>query len=182
MADNTETTDEETKRPDPLATSPRRPARYVTRRSERVAVVGSGLGKTAGQAAMKGQKARKPGNIKNARTSRVVRCPSSGASRSEASRTSHAKTVVSVNVSVTLAALRRREPPSTVEALKFRQRPASEAAFDLVKVLGDGEIDKAISRCTSHAVSAERARQKIRGGWGNSVRRWPDVQAPEVGF
>ncbi|MSP24702.1 MAG: 50S ribosomal protein L15 [Myxococcales bacterium] len=117
---------------------------------------GSGLGKTAGRG-QKGQKARasgiKPG-FEGGQTPLARRLPKVGF------KNIFAPTVVNVNVGELDAFAAGADV--TLEAL--RQKRLVQGRFDLVKILGDGELTKGLT-VHAHAFSAG-AKAKIVGAGG----------------
>lgn len=119
---------------------------------------GSGLGKTAGHG-QKGQKARHPGNFsklgfEGGQMPLYRRIPKRGFTNP------FTKKVGTVNVKD----LGRFEDGATVDEAALRQAGLIKRKVDLIKVLGDGELDKALT-VKVHAASAA-ATQKIEKAGG----------------
>ena len=98
--------------------------------------VGSGLGKTGGRG-QKGQKARQPGNIhklnfEGGQMPLARRIPKRGF------KNIFAKRVVEVNV----GQLARFEAGSEVDTQALLDEGLIKGGFDVVKVLGNGDLDK----------------------------------------
>lgn len=132
--------------------------------------VGSGLGKTAGRG-QKGQKARSTGNInkkhfQGGQTPIQRRLPKRGF------RNPLADTVVQVNVG-DLEAVFESGAQVDLEALKANR--LVQGRFDLVKVLGDGELTKKLT-VTAHRFS-KSAIAKIEQAGGKAIVLAPG-QAP----
>jgi large subunit ribosomal protein L15 len=120
---------------------------------------GSGLGKTAGRG-QKGQKARQPGNIhklsfEGGQMPLARRLPKGGF------KNLFAKTIVEVNVR-DLA--KHFEAGSTVDVDAVRAAGLVKGRFDELKVLGNGELDRALT-VRAHRFSAG-AREKIEKAGG----------------
>ena len=121
--------------------------------------VGSGLGKTAGKG-QKGQKARHPGNFgkmafQGGQTPIQRRLPKRGFRNPFAVETS------AVNLNL-LA--RRFEASATVDVEALKAAGLIERSATRVKVLGTGEIDRALT-LRVHAISAG-AREKVEKAGG----------------
>ena len=119
---------------------------------------GSGLGKTAGHG-QKGQKARHPGNFsklgfEGGQMPLYRRIPKRGFTNL------FAKTVATINV----RDLERFEEGATVDEAALRKAGLVNRKADMIKVLGDGELDKALT-VKVHAASAT-ATQKIEKAGG----------------
>jgi large subunit ribosomal protein L15 len=132
--------------------------------------VGSGLGKTAGRG-QKGQKARSTGNInkkhfQGGQTPIQRRLPKRGF------RNPLADMVVQVNVG-DLEAVFENGAQVDLEALKANR--LVQGRFDLVKVLGDGELTKKLT-VTAHRFS-KSAIAKIEQAGGKAIVLAPG-QAP----
>jgi large subunit ribosomal protein L15 len=120
---------------------------------------GSGLGKTAGHG-QKGQKARHPGNFsklgfEGGQMPLFRRLPKRGFSNP------FAKRVGTVNVKD----LARFDAGTTVDEAALRKAGLVKGNVDIIKVLGDGELDKALT-VRVHAASATAA-QKIQQAGGS---------------
>jgi large subunit ribosomal protein L15 len=121
--------------------------------------VGSGLGKTAGKG-QKGQKARHPGNFgklafQGGQTPIQRRLPKRGF------RNPFPTEISAVNLGV-LA--KRFEAGATVDVDALKNARLVEKSTTRVKILGDGEIDRALT-VRVHAISAG-AREKIEKAGG----------------
>ena len=119
---------------------------------------GSGLGKTAGHG-QKGQKARHPGNFsklgfEGGQMPLYRRIPKRGFTNL------FAKRVATINVKD----LERFEEGATVDEAALRKAGLVNRKADMIKVLGDGELDKALT-VKVHAASAT-ATQKIEKAGG----------------
>ena len=120
--------------------------------------IGSGQGKTAGRG-HKGAGSR--GRLfRRRRSSKAARCPWSAAFPSAASTTTSPSTVAVVNVGDLDEAVRgrRRSQPRVAPA----KRIWSKGQYDLLKVLGDGELTKAL-KISAHRFS-KPALEKIQTG------------------
>ncbi len=122
--------------------------------------VGSGLGKTCGKG-MKGQKARHPGNFgklgfQGGQTPIQRRLPKRGFTNPFPNE------FAAVNIGV-LA--QRFEKGATVDIDALREAGLIPRASERVKILGNGEIDRAL-KFTVHAVSAG-AKGKIEKAGGS---------------
>ena len=123
--------------------------------------VGSGLGKTSGRG-QKGQKARSKGNInklhfQGGQTPLQRRLPKRGF------RNPLAPIVVNVNV----GDLERFDAGATVNAESLRAQKIVRGRFDVLKILGTGELTKAIT-VTAHRFSKSAA-EKIEKAGGKAV-------------
>ncbi|MDH4281318.1 MAG: 50S ribosomal protein L15 [Myxococcales bacterium] len=119
---------------------------------------GSGLGKTAGHG-QKGQKARHPGNFsklgfEGGQMPLYRRIPKRGFTNL------FAKKVGTVNVKD----LARFEAGTTVDEAVLREAGLINRKVDIIKILGDGELEKALT-VKVHAASAT-ATQKIEQAGG----------------
>ena len=119
---------------------------------------GSGLGKTAGHG-QKGQKARHPGNFsklgfEGGQRPRFRRRPKRGFVNP------FTKKVATVNVKD----LARFDAGATVDEAALRDAGLVPRKVDIIKVLGDGELDRALT-VKVHAASAT-AMQKIEKAGG----------------
>ena len=134
----------------------------VTKRVRLGRGVGSGLGKTAGRG-QKGQKARSKGNInkkhfQGGQTPLQRRIPKRGF------RNPLADVVVNVNISE----LEIFGDGTEVNAAELKAKRLIRGRFDLLKVLGDGELTK---KLTVHAHRFSRAAiEKIEKAGGKAVR------------
>lgn len=122
---------------------------------------GSGLGKTAGRG-QKGQKARSKGNInklhfQGGQTPIQRRLPKRGF------RNPLAPIVANVNV----GDLERFDAGAQVNAESLREHRLVQGRFDLIKILGTGELTKAVT-VTAHRFS-KSASEKIEKAGGKAV-------------
>ncbi|MEZ4286657.1 MAG: 50S ribosomal protein L15 [Polyangiales bacterium] len=120
--------------------------------------VGSGLGKTAGHG-MKGQKARHPGNFsklgfEGGQMPLYRRLPKRGFTNP------FTKNVGTLNI----RDLAHFDAGSTVDENAIREAGLVRKKIDLIKLLGEGELDKALT-VKVHAVSAS-AKAKIEKAGG----------------
>ena len=137
------------------------PAGAVRPRTRRGRGVGSGLGKTAGKG-QKGQKARHPGNFskmafQGGQTPMQRRLPKRGF------RNPLAAIVANVNV----GDLDRFEAGAQVNAESLREHRLVRGRFDIIKILGTGELTKAVT-VTAHRFS-KAASEKIEKAGGKAV-------------
>ena len=149
--------DEETYVPILSRLSP--PAGAVKKKKRKGRGIGSGLGKTAGKG-MKGQKARHGNNFgkigfEGGQTPLFRRLPKRGF------KNTLAKTVAVFNVDELAA---RFDAGATVDVEALKSPGLLKRAVDVVKVLGNGEIDKALT-IKLHAFSAS-AKEKIEKAGG----------------
>jgi large subunit ribosomal protein L15 len=122
---------------------------------------GSGVGKMSGRG-FKGQKARQPGNLgklnfQGGQTPIQRRLPKRGF------RLPFPAKVIALNVS----SLERFDAKSDVGELQLRETRLVQGAFDRIKILGHGELTKALT-VTAHEFSAS-ARVKIEAAGGKVV-------------
>jgi len=149
----------ETETPEvPILSRLRAPEGAVKQKRRKGRGVGSGLGKTAGKG-MKGQKARSPGNFQKlgfegGQMPLYRRIPKRGF------KNPFAKNVGTLNVKD----LARFEAGTVVDLALIQESGVLKGKFDVVKVLGKGEIDKALT-VKAHAFSAG-AREKIEKAGG----------------
>lgn len=119
--------------------------------------IGSGTGKTAGRG-QKGQKARKGGGVRvgfeGGQMPLSRRLPKRGFTNKFATR------VVTVNV----GALNRFDANAVIDEQALREARLVRGAFDAVKVLGDGELDRALT--VRVALISKGAREKIERAGG----------------
>jgi large subunit ribosomal protein L15 len=130
--------------------------------------VGSGLGKTSGRG-QKGQKARSKGNInkkhfQGGQTPIQRRLPKRGF------RNPLADVVVNVNVGT----LERFDAGAEVDTAALREKRLVQGRFDVLKILGNGDLNKALT-VTAHRFS-KGAVEKIEKAGGKVV-----VLAPPKG-
>jgi large subunit ribosomal protein L15 len=136
-----------------------RPPRGAVQNKKRVGRgVGSGLGKTSGRG-QKGQKARQPGNIhkrhfEGGQIPLQRRLPKGGFHNLFALK----------SVEVNVRDLNRFDAGSTVDADALRAKGLVKGRFDVVKVLGLGELDRKLT-VKAHGFSAS-AREKIEKAGG----------------
>lgn len=122
---------------------------------------GSGLGKTSGRG-QKGQKARSKGNInklhfQGGQTPLQRRLPKRGF------RNPLAAVVANVNV----GDLERFDAGASVDAAALRAQRLVRGRFDILKILGTGELTKAVT-VTAHKFS-KSASEKIEKAGGKAV-------------
>lgn len=137
------------------------PEGAVTRKVRIGRGVGSGIGKTSGRG-QKGQKARSKGNInklhfQGGQTPIQRRLPKRGF------RNPLADVVANVNV----GDLEAFDAGASVDAQALRAARLVQGRFDLIKVLGDGELTKSLT-VTAHKFSRS-AQQKIEAAGGKVV-------------
>lgn len=142
----------------PILSRLRPPAGAVQKKKRKGRGPSSGLGKTAGKG-MKGQKARSPGNFQKlgfegGQTPLFRRLPKRGF-------TNHfSKVVFTLNVSD----LNRFEAGSVVDELSLRDAGVIKGNFDVFKVLGDGELDRALTvKANAFSASAIEKIEKAGG-------------------
>lgn len=131
--------------------------------------VGSGLGKTSGRG-QKGQKARSKGNInklhfQGGQTPLQRRLPKRGF------RNPFAAAVASVNV----GDLERFDKGANIDEAALRAARLVQGQVDRIKILGDGELTKALT-VTAHAFS-KTAQAKIEKAGGKAVVLAPTTPA-----
>jgi large subunit ribosomal protein L15 len=124
--------------------------------------VGSGLGKTAGRG-QKGQKARSTGNIgkkhfQGGQTPIQRRLPKRGF------RNPLAAIVANVNIGDLEVVF---EDGANVDLVAMAEKRLLQGRFDLVKVLGDGELTKKLT-ITAHRFS-KSAKAKIEQAGGKAI-------------
>ncbi|MCB9631743.1 MAG: 50S ribosomal protein L15 [Sandaracinus sp.] len=151
--------DEETYVPILSRLSP--PEGAVKKKKRKGRGIGSGLGKTAGKG-MKGQKARHGNNFgkvgfEGGQTPLFRRLPKRGF------KNTLAKTVAVFNVE---ELAKRFDAGTTVDVEALRNAGLLKRSVDAVKVLGNGEIDKALT-VKLHAFSAS-AKEKIEKAGGTA--------------
>jgi large subunit ribosomal protein L15 len=130
---------------------------------------GSGLGKTAGRG-QKGQKARQPGGIhklgfEGGQTPIQRRLPKTGF------HNPFSKKVVAINVEQ----LKRFDAGAVVDAEALRNARLIRREYDAIKILGEGELDRALT-VRAHAFSAS-AKEKIEKAGGTAETVEPKAQA-----
>lgn len=145
----------------PILSRLRAPAGAVRPKTRKGRGRASGLGKTAGKG-MKGMKARHPGSFgklhfEGGQMPIQRRLPKYGFNNI------FAKAVATVNVS----ALTRFDAGSTVDVNALKAAGLVNGHFDSVKILGNGELDRALT-VTVHAFSAG-AKQKIEAAGGTAT-------------
>jgi large subunit ribosomal protein L15 len=151
MAENNET---------PILSRLRPPVGAVKKRKRRGRGLGSQLGKTSGKG-MKGQKARHPGDFgklyfEGGQTPLQRRLPKLGFTNP------FTKKIVTLNVSD----LARFDKGATVTVDALRDAGVIKGRFDGVKVLGNGELDRALT-VQVHAFS-KTAKEKIEKAGGKA--------------
>lgn len=124
--------------------------------------VGSGLGKTAGRG-QKGQKARSTGNIgkrqfEGGQTTYQRRLPKRGF------RNIFAKTTATVNV----GELERFNAGATIDEATLRDARLVRGACDRIKILGEGELTKALT--VSVDAFSRSAIDKIERAGGKAIQ------------
>lgn len=123
----------------PILSRIRPPAGAVRNKRRKGRGPGSGLGKTAGKG-MKGQKARHPGNFgklgfEGGQMPLYMRLPKRGF-------TNHwAKKVVTLNVEELVVF----DAGSTIDEAALREKGLIKRKCDVVKILGNGELDRALT-------------------------------------
>lgn len=132
---------------------------------------GSGVGKISGRG-FKGQKARQPGNLgklnfQGGQTPMQRRLPKRGF------RVPFPATIVAVNVS----SLERFDAKSEVGEVALRAARLVQGKLDRIKILGDGELTKALT-VVAHEFSAT-ARLKIEAAGGKVVVLEPPTPADD---
>jgi large subunit ribosomal protein L15 len=135
--------------------------------------VGSGLGKTAGRG-QKGQKARSKGNInkkhfQGGQTPIQRRLPKRGF------RNPLAAVVVNVNV----GALEMFDAAANIDAEALRAVRLVQGRFDLLKILGEGELTKSLT-VVAHRFS-KGAIEKIEKAGGKAILLPEPRRKPENG-
>lgn len=144
----------------PILSRLRPPEGAVRRKRRKGRGIGSGLGKTAGKG-MKGMKARHPGGFsklgfEGGQMPLYRRIPKFGF------KPVLSDTVVAVNVS---ELSKRFEAGATVDPDALVAKGLAKGKFDRVKVLGNGELDKALT-VSAHGFSAS-AKEKIEKAGGS---------------
>ena len=134
---------------------------------------GSGIGKMSGRG-FKGQKARQPGNLgklnfQGGQTPIQRRLPKRGFRNPFGAKT------VALNVSV----LERFDAKSEVGELQLRDARLVQGRADKIKILGDGEISKALT-VSAHEFS-QTARLKIEAAGGKVIVLAPPAEAAPQG-
>ena len=142
----------------PILSRLRAPAGAVKNKLRKGRGVGGGLGKTAGKG-QKGQKARSPGDFQKlgfegGQTPLYRRLPKRGF------KNPFSKNVGTYNVKD----LQVFDAGTVVDLAAVHTVGVLKGKYDVVKVLGDGEIDKALT-VKAHAFSAS-AREKIEKAGG----------------
>jgi len=141
----------------PVLSRLRPPAGAVRGKRRKGRGPGSGLGKTAGHG-QKGQKARHPGDFsklgfEGGQMPLYRRIPKRGFTNP------FTKKVATINVKD----LTRFDAGSTVDESALREAGLVKRKVDVIKVLGDGEIDKALT-VKVHAASASAAEKIEKAG------------------
>jgi large subunit ribosomal protein L15 len=142
----------------PILSRLRPPAGAVRGKKRKGRGVGSGLGKTSGKG-MKGQKARSPGGFQKlgfegGQTPLFRRLPKRG----------FTNLFSTVYGTVNIRDLARFDAGTTVDEQALRAAGLIRRSIDGVKVLGDGELDRALT-VRVHAISAS-AKEKIEKAGG----------------
>ena len=143
----------------PILSRLRPPAGAVRSKRRKGRGPGSGLGKTAGKG-MKGQKARSPGNFsklgfEGGQMPLYRRIPKRGFTNP------FTKSVATFNVKD----LARFDAGATVDEASLRQAGLLNRKTDRIKILGQGELDRALT-IKVHAVSGS-AKEKIEKAGGS---------------
>jgi large subunit ribosomal protein L15 len=130
---------------------------------------GSGVGKMSGRG-FKGQKARQPGNLgkmnfQGGQTPIQRRLPKRGF------RVPYPQKIVALNV----GSLERFDAKSEVGELQLREERLVQGQVDKIKILGHGELTKALT-VTAHEFS-QSARLKIEAAGGKVVLIAPPAPA-----
>ncbi len=150
---------EETTPEVPILSRLRAPEGAVSKKKRKGRGIGSGLGKTAGKG-MKGQKARSPGNFsklgfEGGQMPLYRRLPKFGFNNAK-----FAKKIATFNVSD----LARFDAGSTVDAAALRAAGLLSRRVDGVKILGNGELDKALTvKVDAFSKSAKEKIEKAGG-------------------
>jgi large subunit ribosomal protein L15 len=136
--------------------------------------VGSGLGKTSGRG-QKGQKARSKGNInklhfQGGQTPMQRRLPKRGF------RNPFPTDVVALNV----GELERFASGANVDEQALRTARLVQGRVDRIKILGDGELTKALT-VTAHSFSKSAAQKIEKAGGKAVVLTPPAASAPSAG-
>lgn len=129
--------------------------------------IGSGLGKTAGRG-QKGQKARQPGrihklNFEGGQMPLARRLPKRGF------HNIFAKKVAEVNV----GDLNRFDAGATVTAETLVEAGMLRGRFDLLKVLGNGELDRKLTVVANGFSKGARAKIEQAGGTAQVLETGP---------
>jgi len=162
----------ETEKPEvPILSRLRPPAGAVTPKRRRGRGPGSGLGKTGGKG-QKGQKARSPGNFskvgfEGGQMPLQRRLPKIGF------HNPFSKKVVTVNVRDLL----RFDAGTTVDLAALAKAGLIKRRHDIVKVLGNGDLDRALT-VEANAFSAS-AIAKIEAAGGKAVQVAPKKSAAD---
>ena len=136
-----------------------RPPAGAVRKKRRVGRgIGSGIGKTGGRG-QKGQKARKPGNIRKmafegGQTPLARRLPKIGFKNIFAKKTAE----------VNIRDLDRFEAGSVVDAAALREARLVRGRFDRIKILGRGELDRALTVRVDAFSSSAKEKIEAAGG------------------
>jgi large subunit ribosomal protein L15 len=148
----------ETEKYVPILSRLRAPVGAVKKKKRKGRGVGSGLGKTSGKG-MKGQKARSPGGFQKlgfegGQTPLYRRLPKRGF-----------KNPFSTNfATVNVKDLARFDAGATVDEQALRDAGLLRRACDGVKLLGDGELDRALTVRVSAASASAKAKIEKAGG------------------
>lgn len=148
----------------PILSRLRAPVGAVKNKKRKGRGVGSGMGKTAGKG-MKGQKARSPGNFskigfEGGQTPLFRRLPKFGFSNEK-----FAKKIATFNVSD----LARFEAGATVNMASLKEVGLLSRRVDGVKILGNGDINKAL---TINVLGfSKSAKEKIEAAGGTATVR-----------
>ncbi|MGF1467420.1 MAG: 50S ribosomal protein L15 [Sandaracinaceae bacterium] len=172
MADN-ERDDEETAQV-PILSRLRPPPGAVRRRRRKGRGPASGLGKTAGRG-QKGQKARKPGNIKKlgfegGQKPLWRKIPKRGF-------TNPFTTVVA---EVNLRDLLKFDEGTTVDVDTLVARGIVKGRFDVVKVLGNGDLDRKLTVRVHRFSASAKAKIEAAGGTAELLVTAPEPAGADV--
>lgn len=142
----------------PILSRLRPPAGAVKRKRRKGRGIGSGLGKTSGKG-MKGQTARHPGNFskvgfEGGQMPLYRRVPKRGFTNI------FAKTVVTVNVKD----LARFDAGTVVDQVRLAEAGLVKGRFDVIKLLGEGELDKALTVQVDRASASAIEKVEKAGG------------------
>ncbi len=145
----------------PILSRLRPPAGAVKRKRRKGRGIGSGLGKTAGKG-MKGMKARHPGGFsklgfEGGQMPLYRRIPKFGF------KAVFSDKVVAINIS---ELSKRFDAGATVDPQALADAGLAKGKFDRIKILGDGELDKALT-VSAHGFS-KSAKEKIEKAGGST--------------
>ncbi len=157
-------------KPVPILSRLRAPEGAVRNKRRKGRGPGSGLGKTAGHG-QKGQKARHPGNFsklgfEGGQMPLYRRIPKRGFTNP------FTKKVATVNVKD----LARFESGATVDEAALREAGLIKRKVDVIKILGDGELDRPLT-IKVHAASATATAKIEKAGGSVELLKQIDPQA-----